>query len=470
MKTTIARLKELLGRGKVVDDPAIVSLYSREPSGYRGKGLAVVFPEDVGDVSKLASLAYKHEIPLYPQGSTTSLSGSAVPEGGLIVSFERMWRVREVNFLDSIVVAEPGVRLGDLNSILASYNHMFPVDPASVNIATVGGAINNGSGGMRGAKYGSMKDWVLGLKVVLADENGTVLNLGCRTLVCRRGFDLVGLIVGSEGTLALVSEATLRITPLPESSVTILAFLPDIDSLIAVYEDLKSSGVQATILEFMDPKTVKLGLRASGFRDYVEGYMILATIDCNVEATGRIEGWLRKLALSRGAIKVYTARSLDEAEAKGLFSIRRSLVPSQVQLGALRYPGREVVVYIEDISVPPSKLAEALREVEIISSEVGLDVYVGGHIGDGNIHPTVVIPLDDERLKRLAEEWHVEVAKLALKLGGTMSSEHGIGLRKKELLAIELGHMGGLRALELMREIKRVFDPKGVLNPGKIIT
>jgi len=278
------------------------------------------------------------------------------------------------------------------------------------------------------------------------------------------------LIVGSEGALALVSEATLRITPLPESSVTILAFLPDIDSLIAVYEDLKSSGVQATILEFMDPKTVKLGLRASGFRDHVEGYMILATIDCNVEAVGKIEGWLRKLALSRGALKVYTARSLDEAEARGLFSIRRSLVPSQVQLGALRYPGREVVVYIEDISVPPSKLAEALRGVEVVSSEVGLDVYVGGHIGDGNIHPTVVIPLDDERLKRLAEEWHVEVAKLALKLGGTMSSEHGIGLRKKELLVMELEHMGGLKALELMREIKRVFDPKGLLNPGKIMT
>jgi len=276
------------------------------------------------------------------------------------------------------------------------------------------------------------------------------------------------LVVGSEGTLALVSEATLRITPLPESSVTILAFLPDIDSLIAVYEDLKSSGVQATILEFMNPKTVKLGLRVSGFGDYVEGYMILATIDCNVEATGRIEGWLRKLALSHGALKVYTARSLDEAEAKGL--IRRSLVPSQVQLGALRYPGREVVVYIEDISVPPSKLAEALRGVEVVSNEVGLDVYVGGHIGDGNTHPTVVIPLDDERLKRLAEEWHVKVAKLALKLGGTMSSEHGIGLRKKELLVMELEHIGGLKALELMKEIKRVFDPKGLLNPGKIMT
>jgi glycolate oxidase len=139
-------------------------------------------------------------------------------------------------------------------------------------------------------------------------------------------------------------------------------------------------------------------------------------------------------------------------------------------LGALRYPGKEVVVYIEDISVPPSKLAEALRGVEVVSSEVSLDVYVGGHIGDGNIHPTVVIPLDDERLKRLAEGWHVEIAKLALKLGGTMSSEHGIGLRKKELLVMELEHIGGLKALELMKEIKRVFDPKGLLNPGKIMT
>ncbi len=468
MRSPVAELRKLLGKHKVIDDPAIASLYFKEPSGYRGRGLAVVFPEDVGELSKLVSYAYKHEIPVYPQGSTTSLTGSSVPEGGFIVSFERMWRVREVNIIDSVAVVEPGVRLGDLNSILLDYGYMFPVDPASVNIATVGGAINSGSGGMKGARYGSMRDWVLGLEVVLADERGSILRLGCRTLRCYRGFDLVGLIVGSEGTLALVSEATLRITPLPESSVTILAFLPDLDSLVEVYEDLKSSGVQATILEFMDSKTVELASKTSGFKDDVKGYMILATIDCNIEAVDRIESWLRKLMLDRGALRVYTARSLEEAEAKGLFTIRRSLVPSQVQLGALKYPGREVVVYIEDISVPPSKLAEALKGIEAVSSERNLDVYVGGHIGDGNIHPTIVIPLDDERLKREAEEWHVEIAKLALRLGGTTSSEHGIGLRKKELLKIELEWIGGLKAVELMMEIKRVFDPKGILNPGKI--
>jgi glycolate oxidase len=468
LKDTIDKLKKLLGRSKAVDDPAIVNLYSREPSGYRGSSLTVVFPESLEDLSRLASFAYNHGIPLYPQGSTTNLSGSAVPEGGLIVSFERMWRIKEVNVLDSITVVEPGVRLGDLNSVLAGYGYMFPVDPASVNTATVGGAVNNGSGGMRGAKYGSMRDWVLGLKVILADEKGSPLELGCRTLVCHRGFDLVGLIVGSEGTLALISEAILRITPLPESSVTALAFLPDLDSLIRVYEDLKSSGVQATILEFMDPKTVELASKTAGFKEEVEGYMILATVDCNVEGVARIEDWLRKLMLNHGAMKVYTARSIEEAEVKGLFSIRRSLVPSQVRLGASRYPSREVTVYIEDISVPPSKLAEALRGIEVISSEKNLDVYVGGHIGDGNIHPTVVIPLDDERLVKVAEEWHFEIAKLALELGGTMSSEHGIGLRKKELLVEELRYIGGLKALELMKEIKKVFDPKGILNPGKI--
>ncbi len=468
-KTFIEELKSVLGASKVVTDPAIVSLYSREPTGLVSEALAVVFPDDVRDVSRILSIAYKHGAPVYPQGSTTDLSGGALPEGGVVVSFERMNRILNVSILDSTVDVEAGVRLGDLNVELSRYKYMFPVDPGSVAVATVGGAINSGAGGLRGAKYGTMRDWVLGLTMVLPDERGSIVRVGCRTTKCRQGYDLVRLIVGSEGTLAVVTDATLKITPLPEATVVALAFFPTLESFYEAYKDIKSSGLQPLMMEFMDSETVDMASKVVNVGFKAEGNMFLVAVDCNVEALPRIESWLRKIMLERGAVAVYTARSMEEAEEMKLIDLRRSLFAAQIAMTAKLYPGKHVVVHPEDIAVPPSKLLDAIRAIRSVSEEMGFKVSIGGHVGDGNIHPAIGYPLDDDVVRRRVYEWYREVARIAVELGGTVSAEHGIGIIKRELLKMELERIGGLKALELMKMIKKVFDPKNILNPGKVI-
>jgi glycolate oxidase len=197
--------------------------------------------------------------------------------------------------------------------------------------------------------------------------------------------------------------------------------------------------------------------------------MFLVAVDCNVEAVERIEGWLRRVMVESGATSVYTARSMEEAEEMKLIALRRNLFAAQIAMTAKLYPGKSIVVHPEDIAVPPSKLLEAIRAIRGESDEMGLKVSIGGHVGDGNIHPAVGYPLDDEKARRKVYEWYREVARIALKLGGTVSAEHGIGVVKKELLQMELEHMGSIKALEIMRSIKRVFDPKNILNPGKVV-
>lgn len=463
-------LARILGRDKVVAEEAIVRLYSREPSGLAAGELpeAVVFPESAGDASRLMAYAYRHGVRVYPQGSTTSLSGSSVPEGGVVVSMERMDSVREVSVVDSIAVAEAGVRIDELNALLAGRGYMFPVDPASASVATVGGAVNSGAGGMRGAKYGTMRDWVLGLQVVLADRDGTVMRVGCRTVKCRQGYDLVRLIVGSEGTLALVTEAVLRITPLPENVVTALAFFPGLGELAGAAVAVKEAGVQPYIMEFMDEETTRAAAEFTGAGFEAEGAMLLVSVDVNREATERAARWLSETMRRAGAASVYTARSMGEAEEKGLFAVRRAFLPAQGYV-AERRGMRRHMVYIEDVAVPPSRLVEAVEEISRLGDEYGLLHFMGGHIGDGNLHPSVVFDPSSPGEAERVEEWFLEVMKVAIRLGGTVSSEHGIGTLKKKGLEMELEALGAGKALGIMAEIKRAFDPKGILNPGKVV-
>ena len=467
-----SKLVKLLGEDKVLMDEAVIRLYAREPVGFESSALAVVFPETPNDVSKLLSFAYKNDVKVYPQGATTCLTGSTLPDStGVIISMERMNKIKEVNVTDSVVIAEAGVRLGEINLELAKYGYMFPVDPASVEVATVGGAINSGAGGMRGAKYGTMRDWVLGLQIVLPDERGSILRIGCRTVKCRQGYDLVRLIVGSEGTLAIVTEATLRITPIPENVVTMLAFYSRLEDLASTVVEIKGSGVQPYIMEFMDAETVSLAVKAVDTPIKAHDHMLLVSVDVNREATDRVLSWLTDTARKHGAIRIYTAKTLEEAESKGLFSIRRSLYAAQLSL-VRQFIGKsqaKIVLFAEDIAVPPSKLVEAVTMLRELEKKYKIPLFIGGHIGDGNLHPAIGFEAGNKEQQKLAEEWYLDVMKIALKLGGTVSAEHGIGLLKKEGLRMELEHLGSLKALELMKGIKKVFDPKNILNPGKIV-
>jgi FAD/FMN-containing dehydrogenases len=243
---------------RFVEDVDVALLYVRDASILEsgGKALGVVYPVDEEEVVELVRWAVAERVPLFPQGSATSISGNAVATSpGVVVSFEKMTRV-EVDHVDGVAVVEPGVRLEELNHELARYGLFFPVDPGSVKSATVGGAVANGAGGMRGAKYGTMRDWVLGLRVVTG--RGDVLKLGCRTYKCRNGYDLVRLFVGSEGTLGLVTEAVLKLAPVPESAVALLAYYDDLEALVEDVVRVKTSRIWPLFAEFLDAPTSAL--------------------------------------------------------------------------------------------------------------------------------------------------------------------------------------------------------------------
>ncbi len=468
----LKRLRKILGSENVLDDEYIVSIYSRNAAGMSSNALAVVFPSSVEQVSSIVRLAYNENISLYPQGSATELTGSSIPsEGGLVVSFQNMNRIKETSVVDGYVVAEPGVILRELDSHLSQHGYMFPVDPASIRAATVGGAVNTGAGGMRGAKYGTMREWVMGLQVVLPDEEGTVMRIGCRTAKCRQGYDLVRLIVGSEGTLALVTETTLRITPIPENTVTLLGFYEELEDLVNTVVGVKENRLSPYIMEFIDAETVDITIKAGGSRIKGEGHALIVSLDVPPEASSRYAGILRSIMESNNASQIHVAENTDQAEKLGLFDIRRGFHPATVKLAAeaSRHSKGRILVYVEDIAVPPSRLAEAIRRIRRTSDEMNIPLSLAGHAGDGNIHPVTWFDTGDPESKERVERWVGEIMRIAVELGGTVSSEHGIGSSKKEGLRMELEAIGGLKALELMRRIKEIFDPKGILNPGKVV-
>jgi D-lactate dehydrogenase (cytochrome)/glycolate oxidase len=438
---------------RFIDDPSFLSLYSREASFEEPSAgpLGVVFPTSEEEVLWLVRWAYETETPIFSQGSATSLSGNTVmTKPGIVVSFERMNKIVEVNPTDSYAAVQPGIRLEELNVELSRYGVFFPVDPGSVRSATVGGAIANGVGGMRGAKYGAMRDWVLGLDVVTG--RGDLLKIGCRTLKCRNGYDLVRLVVGSEGTLGLVTEAVLRIAPMPESAAAVLIYYDDLPTLVEDVVRVRAARVWPLFAEFLGPaESREVGLE--------ERYSLFLGVDVN---RGAERDMLNRLkGLVRGAV-AREALGLDSS--MDLLEPRRKLFSAQVALMQRRL-GSEGLLIIEDIVVPVSKLPEAVRRVVDLAERLEIPLSLGGHVGDGNLHPTTWFRRGDAEGARRARAFIEGLGKIAVGLGGSVSAEHGIGTLKRDLLRMELAPT----VLEYMKALKSIFDPKGILNPGKIL-
>jgi len=464
-------LKKIVGQDNVEDDELVVKLYSRDAVYIEGGALAVVFPTSTKHVSDLVRYAYKNDLKIYPQGATTEIVGSSTPhKDGIIISFSKMNSIKEFNIIDSYVVVEPGIRINDLNTFLAKEGYMFPIDPASMKAATIGGAINSGAGGMMGVKYGTMKDWVLELETVIPNENGTILRLGCKTMKCRSGYDLVRLIIGSEGTLAIVTEATLKITPLPENVVTIASFFPTLEDLVNAVVELKKRKINLFIAEFVDAQTVDVVSKVLNPKIKGIGNLLIVSVDTPLELANMLLDSLEKIMRSNNATSIFKAKSMLEAEEMGIFDIRRGYYPTSIRIASeeSKDPTSRIIVYVEDISVPPSKLKQAVEELRALSVKYNISMTLGGHIGDGNIHPVVWFEENNIKAKERVLEFFKEIMRLAIRLGGTMSSEHGIGTTKKEGLLMELQSKESEYALDLMKRIKNIFDPKGILNPGKI--
>lgn len=465
VKRVVKDLTRLIGRDKVSSDPAILALHNRDAAYLYGDANVVVYPESTEDIRNVVRYCYKHDIKLYPQGGSSGLTGSSIPwDDGIILSLIRMDRMVEYSPIDRYIIVEPGLRLIELNIYLDRDGYFFPIDPASIKSATVGGAVNTGAGGLKGFRYGSMRDWVLGLEIVLPDEDATVLKIGSKTLKSREGYDLTRLVVGSEGTLAIVSKAILKIMRKPGDIVSISAFYRDLDDLMKVVLDLMESDLDIIIMEFVDRETVEIVKSYWDIPLEGSGNMLIV----GVVSKDKPDVAAKKLIeymLGNGGMDIYYAYNLEEAERRGIYSIRRGFYPALIEKASRE--STNPIIFIEDISVPPSHLPEVVKEIEGIINRYGIPTGLAGHIGDGNLHPTMYITdrRDMEKLIDMGEE----IMRVALRYDGVISSEHGIGLRKKKMLREAFKYRDSVKALDIMHRIKEVFDPKRILNPDKVL-
>ncbi|MDO9532519.1 MAG: FAD-binding and (Fe-S)-binding domain-containing protein [Deltaproteobacteria bacterium] len=451
----IHELTNLLGSKKILGKGPECVAYSRDMSIYTAVPDAVVMVEGASDVQKILKFAFQNKIPITPRGAGTSVTGAVIPvKGGIVLDLSGMNRIKEINLLDQYVVVEPGVVCGRLNAALAP-THYFPPDPGSLEVATIGGMISTNASGRSALKYGTTADYVLALEVVLA--TGEIIHTGHRTPKASTGFDLTRLFVSAEGTMGVITEATLCILPRPEAVRTCIAGFPSLEAAAQAAVQILASGMSLSACELMDWYSLQ-GFTPDTGLDFPDtrGMLLLEIDGPTSMVAGKIEE-LRALCTQVGAARVYVIEKSSEREK--IWRWRQHLVTA---LSSCRN-GTRLVPMAEDIGVPVSRVPEAIRRSQELAAASGVRVVLFGHAGDGNIHTTFIInPLDREeweKAKQLAGDLH----RLALELGGTISAEHGIGLAKAPFIKQELGSSHAL-----MHQVKNFLDPQDIMNPGKL--
>lgn len=453
-KETKKILMEIVGEDNFTDSLIDLVSYSYDASDNFSRPQAAVWPSSAEQVARIMRLAWEREMPVTPRGAGTGLAGSAVPAaGGLVMDLSRMNRILEIRIPDRLVVLEPGVVYEDLDRALAPYGFFFPPDPASGKVCTIGGNVATNAGGIRGAKYGVTRDYVLALEVVLAD--GRILNTGSSCMKSVSGYDLTRLFVGSEGTLGIITRITLKISPRPRSSSTATAVFSDLSHAGRAVSDIMHSGVIPSVLEILDEKALKVLRDHGGFAVPEANAMILVETDgyTQEEAAAQMEKILEVFSKNRATAM---EQASSRAEAQSLWRVRKSVGSVAAKLRPANIS--------EDVAVPISKVPDLLTGISRIASEMEIPFVIFGHAGDGNIHPRLMYDParpDQARRVHLAAE---AIFRLACGLGGTLTGEHGIGLSKAPYMDIE--HSGV--SLEIMKAIKASLDPKNILNPGKM--
>lgn len=444
-------LRVALGDRVDVSDP-VREAARADKSGHAAAGLplAVVHARGVADVQATLRIANETSTPVVTQGARTGLAGGAnAGAGEIALSVREMDRIVEVRPDDLIAVVEPGILNADLNAALAPHGLWWAPDPASRAISTVGGNIATGAGGLLCAKYGVVRDAVLGLDVVLAD--GRLLSLGHRTVKGVTGLDLTSLFIGSEGTLGVIVGATLKLRRLTAGEVcTIAATFPTVRAAAGGSAAVTAAGLQPAIMELMDAASLAAVHALLHLPDPTPGAAQLTIQTDGAAARAEADQIAAILTAAGGTV----ALSHDPVEGERLLAIRRSMHPAMESLGT---------TLIEDVSVPRSALPAMFDEIARIERDYAMTIPTVAHAGDGNLHPNFVYEGSGEVPP---EVWAAadELFRAALRLGGTLTGEHGVGVLKRRWLADELGD----DQWRLQREIARVFDPKGILNPGKV--
>lgn len=434
-------------------DVAALALARVDRSGWSpaGEPRGVVRASTVAEVQQTLAYANANGVPVVTRGAGSGLAGAAsAGEGAIVLDLSGLNRILSIDAVDGVARVEPGVITADLDRAAAEHGLFYAPDPGSVEISTIGGNIATNAGGLRGAKYGVTRDAVLALDVVLAD--GSLIRVGRETVKGVVGLDLTALIVGSEGTLGVVVGATVRLLPRPKHVATAAAYFADVTAGAEASIALALAGLRPSVVELVDGKTLGAidALRGTDYALRGGAFLLVQTDGFGAEA--EIAEIAEVLALTATGVET----TLDPAVGLLLSSARRDALPS------IEARGR---VLIEDIAVPRSRLAEAIRRVHAIAEETGADVYVFAHAGDGNLHPIIRLRDESEAAAAQAHRAAEGIFALALEFGGTVSAEHGIGGLKREWARRELG----AEVVELQRRLQAVFDPNGILNPGKAL-
>jgi len=451
----IAELTRELPDMRLLTDDSDLESYRFDETAYlrAGHPLAVAFPRSTSDVQTIVRLCGQTKTPIVARGAGTGLSGGAVAiDGALTVSFTQMRSILEIDPANLTVTTQPGIINAELNRAVGEHGLFYPPDPASFEMCTIGGNLAENSGGLRCVKYGVTRDWVLGLEVVLADAS--VIRTGGKNIKDVAGYDLTNVFVGSEGTLGMITEATLRLLPLPPPKLTLISFFATVGAAGDAVARIIASGVIPVTLEMMDAYTIaavdnvhQLGL------DRTAGAMLMVESDLGGEAAERELAAAEAACEAAGATSVL--RAADAQEADWLRQARRAAHGSLEKAGVAR---------MDDVGVPRSRIPEMLAAIERIAAAHELKVGVFGHAGDGNLHPTYILDRDDPTAEERIDATRDEIYRAALELGGTVTGEHGTGLAKKRWLELQRG----ARAVQVMRSIKDALDPQGLFNPGKV--
>jgi glycolate oxidase len=453
MSDVLDDLRTALADGQVVTDPDLMEAYRRDqtPVVTPGEPLCVVHAGSAGDVVATLAWAQRHRVPVVPRGGGSSLAGGAAAiDGCVVLSTARMTRITELDPGNEIAVAEAGVLNADLDRAAAAHGLMYSPDPSSYEISTIGGNLATNAGGLRCVKYGVTRDSVLGLEVVLA--GGRMLRTGRRTMKGVTGYDLTSLFVGSEGTLGVITSATLRLRPRPERyPTTVAAGFGSFAAAARAVTAIIGARVRPCLLELMDSATLRAidDWKHTGFGAEVQA-LLIAQDDSDNAGAGAER--MRQLCLAEGATMAEVSGSDDES--RQLLELRRLAYPAVERLG---------VGLVEDVCVPRTRLPDMVGRIEQAADRHGVFIATVAHAGDGNLHPVFVFDRGLSEIPPAVWEAADEIFRAALEFGGTLTGEHGVGAIKRRWLADELGE----ESLAVQQAIKSALDPDGILNPGR---
>jgi glycolate oxidase len=449
------KLIKIVGLENVEDSHVERLVYSYDATPqFQALPDAVVSPRNTKEVAEIVKICNDYNIPIVPRGSGTNLCAGTCPtEGGIVLLFKHMNSILEIDEENLTVTVQPGVITLDMIRAVEEKGLFYPPDPSSLKISTMGGNINENSGGLRGLKYGVTGDYVLALEVVLA--NGEVIRTGGKLAKDVAGYDLTRLMVGSEGTLGIVTEAMCKLIPKPESKQTMLALYQDIEAAAQTVSSIIASKVIPTTLEFLDQPTLKVveAHAQIGLPTDVQAVLLIEQ-DGPSEVVKREMEKMHALCDQGQAISVQIAESEDEAEA--LRTARRSALSALARL--------KPTTILEDATVPRSEIANMVKVINEIAEKYELTICTFGHAGDGNLHPTCLTDIRNHEEIERVEKAFAEIFEKAIALGGTITGEHGVGVMKAPYLERKLGEAG----MAAMKAIKEALDPNHIMNPGKV--